>query len=196
MSGIPAEQRPEEAFIKITFKDEREDENKDPLYPLWTRKSRCHHFNRMLVLITTSSLCTLERPVGLCVSGLRYILALMSLNSLLNCRTSKLRELYPGHSVVTSMMGGPSILEYPAAYVQSLRPDLMVSECVFVPYARRTGTPGALVEQVSYGCFYVVWEVWSTSAGLRTLTELPSEIHFQTLCRNSRLPRGSIIIRD
>ena len=63
MSGIPTEQGLEEAFIKITFKDEREDQNKDPLYPLWTWKSRCHHLNLHLSLsrlVATSSLFTLE----------------------------------------------------------------------------------------------------------------------------------------
>lgn len=37
----------------------------------------------------------------------------------------------------------------------------MVSESIFVPFARRMGAPGALVERVSYGCFHVVWEVRS-----------------------------------
>ena len=75
------------------------------------------------------------------------------------CSTSTLRNLYPGHTVVASQAGVASILGYPAAYVQSLRPDLMVSESIFVPFARRIGTPGVLVELVSYGCFHVVWEV-------------------------------------
>ena len=35
----------------------------------------------------------------------------------------------------------------------------MVSESIFVPFARRMGTPGVVVEQVTYGCFHVVWEV-------------------------------------
>ena len=43
MSGTPrpTEQELEEAFVKVTFQDEREDWNKDPLYPYWTEKSRC-----------------------------------------------------------------------------------------------------------------------------------------------------------
>jgi len=45
MSGTPRPtgQELEEAFVKITFQDEREDPNEDPLYPLWTWKSRCYH---------------------------------------------------------------------------------------------------------------------------------------------------------
>jgi len=82
----------------------------------------------------------------------------MSLGSL-QYSTSTLRKLYPGHTIVASDAGSANILSYPAAYVQSLRPDLMISESVFVPFARRMGTPGALVELVSYGCFHVVWEV-------------------------------------
>lgn len=35
----------------------------------------------------------------------------------------------------------------------------MVSENIFVPFARRMGAPGALVERVSYGCFQVAWAV-------------------------------------
>lgn len=161
MSGTPrpTEQELEEAFIKITFKDEREDQNKDPLYPLWTRNSRCYHSNPTIPVLTiTSSLCTLERPVGLCVSRTYYPVVLTSLSSLY-CRTSELRKLYPGHTVVASQTWTTNILGYPAAYIQSLRPDLMVSESIFVPFARRMGTPGALVERVSYGCFHVVWEV-------------------------------------
>lgn len=158
MSGTRAEQGLEEAFIKITFKDEREDQNKDPMYPLWTRKSTCFHLNPIFVLIPTSSLCTFERTVGLCVSRPWCINAFTSI-SLLYCRTSKLRELYPGHTVIASQPSNGSILQYPAAYVQSLRPDLMVSESVFVPFARKMGTPGVLVNWVSYGCFHVVWEV-------------------------------------
>ena len=82
----------------------------------------------------------------------------ISLNSLY-CSTSELRKLHPGHTVVASQTGGTDILSYPGAYVQSLRPDLMVSESIFVPFARRMGAPGVLVERVAYGCFYVVWEV-------------------------------------
>ena len=37
----PTERELEEAFIKITFQDEREDQNKDPLYPPWTKQSGC-----------------------------------------------------------------------------------------------------------------------------------------------------------
>ena len=172
----PTEQELEDAFIKITFQDEPEDQNKDPLYPRWTLKSRCLRFNsRVSVLIVASSLCTFERPTGLRVSESCCALAPMQLNSLY-CRTSQLRNLYPGHTVVTSQAGTANILGYPTAYVQSLRPDLMVSESVFVPFARRIGTPGALVERVSYGCFYVVWEVGSVSTNLRRLTQSFQEI--------------------
>lgn len=72
-----------------------------------------------------------------------------------------MRKLYPGHTVVASQTAAASILDYPAAYVQSLRPDLMISQNIFVPFARRMGTPGILVEAVSYGCFQVSWEVRS-----------------------------------
>jgi hypothetical protein len=63
MSGTPrpTEQELEEAFVKITFQDEREDQNKDPLYPHWTEKSRCDHSSPSIpVFIVVSSLCTLE----------------------------------------------------------------------------------------------------------------------------------------
>lgn len=57
----PTERELEEAFIKITFQDEREDQNKDPLYPPWTKQSRCHRSRlRIPVFIVTSSLYTLE----------------------------------------------------------------------------------------------------------------------------------------
>jgi len=47
MSGAqrPTEQDLEEAFVKITFQDEREDQNKDPLYPSWTHQSRYYRSN-------------------------------------------------------------------------------------------------------------------------------------------------------
>jgi len=54
MSGTPTEQGLEEAFIKITFKDEREDQNKDPLYPLWTWKCKCHNFNPATLALIVS----------------------------------------------------------------------------------------------------------------------------------------------
>jgi len=51
----------EEAFIKITFRDEREDQNKDRLYPHWKESSMSDHSWRdMLAFITIFSLCTLE----------------------------------------------------------------------------------------------------------------------------------------
>ena len=53
MAGIPTE-RLEEAFIKITFKDEREDQNKDPLYPLWTWKCKCHNSNPATLVLIVS----------------------------------------------------------------------------------------------------------------------------------------------
>jgi len=118
----PTEQGLEEAFIKITFRDEREDQNKDPLYPHWTEQTSAPWSDP-------------------------FIFA-----------TTQLRKLYPGHAVVASQTSVASILGYPAAYVQSLRPDLMVSQNIFVPFARRMGTPGTLVEEVSYGCFHVSWE--------------------------------------
>ena len=63
MSGTPrpTEQELEEAFVKITFQDEREDQNKDPLYPEWTQKSRRHHSSpRIALFIVASSLHILE----------------------------------------------------------------------------------------------------------------------------------------
>lgn len=161
MSGTPrpTERELEEAFIKITFQDEREDRNKDPLYPHWTAQSKCRHSSlRARVFIVISSLCNLERTICSCVSGSYRLVARMPLNSLV-CSVSSLRSLYPGHTVVASQAGNASILGYPVAYVQSLRPDLMVSESVFVPFARRMGTPGVLVERVTYGCFHVLWQV-------------------------------------
>ena len=52
----------------------------------------------------------------------------------------------------------------------------MVSESIFVPFARRIGAPGALVERVTYGCFQVVWEVWSATAYVRALNKPSLEI--------------------
>ena len=64
MSGTPrpTEKELEEAFVKITFQDEREDQNKDPLYKNWTEKSRCQLplQLRTPVFIVVSSLCTME----------------------------------------------------------------------------------------------------------------------------------------
>lgn len=57
----PTEQELEEAFIKITFRDEREDQNKDPLYPHWTESSMCDDSgSKVPVLIIVSSLYALE----------------------------------------------------------------------------------------------------------------------------------------
>ena len=63
MSGTPrpTEQELEEAFVKVTFQDEREDQNKDPLYPHWVAASRCNHPTPNIpVFIVVLSLCTLE----------------------------------------------------------------------------------------------------------------------------------------
>ena len=188
MSGTPrpTERELEEAFIKITFQDEREDQNKDPLYGHWTKQSRCRRSRlRIPGFTVVSSLRNLERTIYPRVSGLPYLVALMSLNPL-RCSVSSLRSIYPGHTVVASQSGRASILSYPAAYVQSLRPDLMVSESVFVPFARRMGTPGVLVEQVTYGCFHVVWEVRRMFASVKILTDFSPEIHLQTLCHKGR----------
>lgn len=103
-----------------------------------------------------------------------------------------MRKLYPGHTVVASQTGVASILGYPAAYVQSLRPDLIVSQSIFIPFARRMGTPGTLVEAVSYGCFQVSWEVGSIFNGAKMLTNSPPEICLQTLYRYSRIPLASV----
>jgi len=102
--------------------------------------------------------------------------------------------LYPGHTVVASLAGATNILSYPGAYVQSLRPDLMVSESIFVPFARRMGAPGALVERVTYGCFHVTWEVCKAPTSPRTLNKSPPEIRLQTLYRKGGLLKGSIVI--
>ena len=42
MSGTPrpTEQELEDAFVKITFQDDREDQNRDPLYAGWASKSK------------------------------------------------------------------------------------------------------------------------------------------------------------
>ena len=57
----PTEQELEEAFIKITFRDEREDQNKDRLYPQWEESSRSDHYLRdMPAFITIFSLRALE----------------------------------------------------------------------------------------------------------------------------------------
>ena len=44
MSGTPqpTERELEDAFVKITFQDDREEQNRDPLYPQWTAKSECY----------------------------------------------------------------------------------------------------------------------------------------------------------
>ena len=187
----PTERELEEAFINITFRDEREDQNKDPLYPHWTETSRCNHLRRsILVLILVLSLRTLERAVHLCVRGTAHLVVLVSLNSP-DSSTNQLRKLYPGHSVVASQTGVASVLGYPAAYVQSLRPDLIISQNIFVPFARRMGTPGVLVEDVSYGCFQVSWEVRRMFTDVKILTKLPPEIHLQALYRSSRIPPTS-----
>ncbi|KAF9651126.1 P-loop containing nucleoside triphosphate hydrolase protein [Thelephora ganbajun] len=127
MSGTPrpTEQELEEAFIKITFQDDREDQNKDRLYPHWTENTSTPWSEPLVYAI------------------------------------SELRKLYPGYTVVASPTGTTSVLGYPAAHVQSLRPDLMISESIFVPFARRMGTPGALAERVTYGCFQVVWQKYT-----------------------------------
>ena len=70
----------------------------------------------------------------------------------------------------------------------------MVSESIFVPFARRMGAPGALVEQVAYGCFHVTWEVRKASADPRTVTEFPPEIRVQALHRKGWSLKGSIVI--
>ena len=128
------------------------------------------------------------------MSRSNYLVALVPLMPLC-CSTSQLRKLYPGHTVVASQAGATNILAYPAAYVQSLRPDLMVSESVFVPFARRMGTPGVLVERVKYGCFDVVWEVRRVSVSAWTLNEFLPEIYLQTLRRKSRFLSICVPIR-
>jgi hypothetical protein len=57
----PTERELEEAFIKITFRDEREDQNKDRLYTNWTENGRRDYSRRgMPVLMVLSSLRALE----------------------------------------------------------------------------------------------------------------------------------------
>jgi hypothetical protein len=177
----PTERELEEAFINITFRDEREDQNKDALYPHWTQKSRCDHSRPNIhVLIILFSLCTLERAIHFCVRGTGPFIVPVSLN-FLDCRTTQLRKLYPGHTVVASQTGVANILGYPAANVQSLRPDLVVSQNIFIPFARRMGAPGTLVEDVAYGCFHATWEVRSMFTGVVILTNSPLEIRLQAL---------------
>jgi len=63
MSGTPrpTEQELEEAFVKITFQDEREDLNKDPLYPNWTEKGERNRSRlRIPAFIVVCSLDTME----------------------------------------------------------------------------------------------------------------------------------------
>ena len=48
----PTERELEEAFINITFQDEREDQNKDRLYPHWSKSSMCNCFGRDIPVLT------------------------------------------------------------------------------------------------------------------------------------------------
>ncbi|KAF9780226.1 P-loop containing nucleoside triphosphate hydrolase protein [Thelephora terrestris] len=156
----PTERELEEAFIKITFRDEREDQNKDRLYTNWTENA--------------------SEPWSD-----PFIFA-----------TNQLRKLYPGHTVVASQSGVASILGFPAAYVQSLRPDLMISENIFVPFARRMGTPGALVERVSYGCFQVAWEKYDFKLFVTTFLRGYGQVAYQFIVHEgtSEQPSKDLLI--
>ncbi|KXN89597.1 hypothetical protein AN958_05464 [Leucoagaricus sp. SymC.cos] len=76
----------------------------------------------------------------------------------------RLRTLYPKHSLVSTQAYDLNILSYPGLTATPLPNSSLITNVVFVPFARSLhGVPGVLIDQVKVGAFQVVWKtlMWS-----------------------------------
>ncbi|EIN10929.1 P-loop containing nucleoside triphosphate hydrolase protein [Punctularia strigosozonata HHB-11173 SS5] len=67
-----------------------------------------------------------------------------------------LRELYPDHSIV--MTEQSLLLGFPGALIQPLETSSLIANTLFIPMARRTGVPGALLDQIEFTALRLAWD--------------------------------------
>jgi hypothetical protein len=77
-------------------------------------------------------------------------------------RSDTLHKLHPGCSVVISES---SLFDFPDVVIQPIVPENIITTSFFVPFARRLGASGVLIDLVSYGAFRVAWDVSRSYCG-------------------------------
>lgn len=74
-----------------------------------------------------------------------------------------LRKLYPKHSLVSTTAYDLNILAFPGLTSTPIPDSPLITQVLFAPLARGLSElPGVLVDQVKFGAFEGVWQVWKS----------------------------------
>ena len=112
---------------------------------------------RLLVLDKCFRLCE-DPPHGFVFVRTQYKLAPASTSDSRVLSKNLLAKHYPKHSIVAANPFAFRILGFPEAMIQPIPGSELDTVVSFIPFARRSGEGGALIQDIRFGGFNVAWK--------------------------------------